>query len=180
MKSMKPLDIHPVTDEFMEATLRQQENSGNPVPPPPKPFCARCGKKGPFPSGLCKDCQKLIWKEEKAIAIQNVKDTLEQRKLMLLAKERELDGRVLAQLSVYEEEERAAIGLEAAEIKLGITLEKDVMMTPTGAFDTGTKIPEWKLKNLRDMVEFEIKKDKREIKDIEEDLEKDKAVSAIG
>ena len=144
------------------------------------PACQICGKTdAPLNTrGLCENCDR----NEKRIAQENVKANLKQKKLQLVGKKRELAGRIEPQMEVYKEvknyfdkvPKKQGMNyfevITQAEGVIGIELEPDFLMLPQGAVKLHDKIPEWKLLNVKDIMEFQIEELEREIKDIEENM----------
>ena len=142
-----------------------------------KDKCDICGKNnaGLIERGYktyCKECNE----REQQIAIESYILNLEQKKLLLTGKQRELKYRVLAQLvlisDVYLNRFKEEINkeLDGKEIPLLRELEPDILLTSNTAIKLAEKIPAWKLLNLKDKLEFEIKQLEFEIKEMEKNI----------
>ena len=121
----------------------------------------------------CKECNE----REQQIAKESYMLNLEQKKLLLKGKQRELKYRVLAQLvlisDIYFDRFKEEISKELdgkTEIPLLRELEPDILLTSNTAIKLAEEIPAWKLLNLKDKLEFEIKQLEFEIKEMEKNI----------
>ena len=123
--------------------------------------CKLCRKDIAPGQEYCKEC----FEKEKQIGRENVELNLLTKKMILKAKERELEYRIVRQIDNWEQKKEVNFD----------DFEPDIIISPNGSpVKLGERLPLWKLINMREKWEFDIEMLKREIEDIKQHLKESK------